>query len=194
MTTQPHSAVLSRGEATRQRILDAAVHCMRRWGIDKTSLSDIATEAGVTRPTLYAHFANREAIFHSAMLQSAYRFGDKLLEYIRAFGTPRERVLEAFIYCVERLPREPELALVSERQAAAIVNDQALSTPEGRAICRDLFTVLLDGRDDLLADVDEIAEISVRLLLSMLTMQGPQRDAGQLRSFLQRRLLPAIGL
>jgi AcrR family transcriptional regulator len=185
----------ARVEATRQRILDAAVRCMRRWGIDKTNLNDIAAEAGVTRPTLYAHFGNREAIFHEAMLQSAYRFGQALVEHVQPFATPRERVLEACLYCLEHLPSEPQLALVSDQRAAAIVNEQALSTTEGRDICRSLFAVLLAGRDDLLDDVDEIAELSVRLLLSLLTMRGPrQRDAEQLRGFLQRRLLPGIGL
>jgi AcrR family transcriptional regulator len=190
---QPRAS--QRSEQTRQRISDAAGACVKRWGIEKTSLNDIARQAGLTRPTVYAYFDNREAIFHAAMLQSAYRFGEALLDHVQAWATPAERMVEAFLFCLRELPREPHLGLISDQRLAAIVNDQALSTPEGRDLCRSLFTVLLAGREDLLGEVDEIAEISVRLLLSLLTLSGPvERGEEALRGLLQRRLLPALGL
>ena len=42
---------------TRTRILEAAVACIERWGLAKTSLEDVATEAGLSRATVYRYFA-----------------------------------------------------------------------------------------------------------------------------------------
>lgn len=41
---------------TRTRILEAAVSCIERWGLAKTSLEDVANEAGLSRATVYRHF------------------------------------------------------------------------------------------------------------------------------------------
>ncbi len=42
---------------SRTRILDAAVTCIERWGLAKTSLEDVANEAGLSRATVYRYFA-----------------------------------------------------------------------------------------------------------------------------------------
>lgn len=184
-----------RAETTRQRIIDAAMTCAGKWGSDKTSIHDIAREAGVSRPTVYAYFDNREAIFHTAMLASAYRFGETLLEHVRRFDCAEDRLLEGFLFCLGRLPEESHLALISDQRLASIVNDQALSTKEGRDICRGLLTEMLVDRPELQPHLDEIAEFCVRLLLSLLTLSGPvERTPEELRGFLERRLLPAAGL
>lgn len=47
----------------RREILDAAQTCFLRFGFSKTSLDDIAREAGLSRPLLYRKYPNKEAIF-----------------------------------------------------------------------------------------------------------------------------------
>lgn len=48
---------------TRQRIVDAAVHLHGSLGPAATTIAAIAEEAGVTRLTVYRHFADTDAIF-----------------------------------------------------------------------------------------------------------------------------------
>jgi AcrR family transcriptional regulator len=38
---------------TQHKIVDAAVRCFERYGPQRTSMSDIAEEAGISRRTLY---------------------------------------------------------------------------------------------------------------------------------------------
>lgn len=47
---------------TRQRLLDAGLEMFRRQGYAATTVDDIATSAGTTRVTFYAHFATRSAL------------------------------------------------------------------------------------------------------------------------------------
>ncbi|MGN6314864.1 TetR family transcriptional regulator [Trinickia sp.] len=48
---------------TRDRILDAAEQVFYDKGVSRTSLADIATQAGVTRGAIYWHFANKGDLF-----------------------------------------------------------------------------------------------------------------------------------
>lgn len=47
---------------TSRRILDATAEVMSRNGMSKLSLSDVAHEAGVSRPTLYRWFTSKEEL------------------------------------------------------------------------------------------------------------------------------------
>ncbi|MGB4468880.1 MAG: TetR family transcriptional regulator [Azovibrio sp.] len=58
-------------QVTRHHILDAAVNVFGRQGVSKTSLNDIAKEAGVTRGAIYWHFENKVDLFN-AMLERLF--------------------------------------------------------------------------------------------------------------------------
>lgn len=49
---------------TRQDILTAAARVFSTHGVAKTSLNDIAKEAGVTRGAIYWHFENKTDLFN----------------------------------------------------------------------------------------------------------------------------------
>lgn len=55
-------------QETRHRILDAAEQVFQRQGVSRTSLADIADEAGVTRGAIYWHFKNK-ADLYDAMIK-----------------------------------------------------------------------------------------------------------------------------
>lgn len=54
-------------DQTRQRITEAAVRLHTTIGPSETSLSAVAAEAGVTRLTLYRHFASKDELFQACM-------------------------------------------------------------------------------------------------------------------------------
>jgi len=58
--------VTSQNETTRGRILQAARELFFAQGTSKTSIDEAARRAGLTRVTVYRHFANREELVGSA--------------------------------------------------------------------------------------------------------------------------------
>ena len=78
------------------RILQAATAVFLRYGYRRTTMGDIATAAGVSRPALYLIFCNKERVFEAALR----KLGTGLLEEIRAAlappGTPMEQLKLAF--------------------------------------------------------------------------------------------------
>ena len=61
----------TKGEQTRQAILDAAIARFGRDGYRATSVADIARDAGVGGTVAYAYFPNKEALFLAAIDEDA---------------------------------------------------------------------------------------------------------------------------
>ena len=58
-------------EDTKQVIVDSALELFSQKGYDAVSVADIAAAVGIKAPSLYNHFASKEAIFQ-AIVQSTY--------------------------------------------------------------------------------------------------------------------------
>jgi len=54
-------------EAQRARILRATLHCISELGIERTSISEIRKEAGLSAGALYTHFASKDEIVVEAL-------------------------------------------------------------------------------------------------------------------------------
>jgi AcrR family transcriptional regulator len=50
-------------QARAHRILDAAAALILRWGYNKTTIDDVARQAGVAKGTIYLHWKTREELF-----------------------------------------------------------------------------------------------------------------------------------
>ncbi|MFZ6005627.1 MAG: TetR/AcrR family transcriptional regulator [Actinomycetota bacterium] len=62
---------MSKGEVTRQAILEAAIARFGRDGYRVTSVADIARDASVGGTVAYAYFPNKEALFLAALDEDA---------------------------------------------------------------------------------------------------------------------------
>jgi AcrR family transcriptional regulator len=56
-----------RRQERAHRILDAAAALILRWGYNKTTIDDIARQAGVAKGTIYLHWKTREELFTALM-------------------------------------------------------------------------------------------------------------------------------
>jgi AcrR family transcriptional regulator len=64
-TTSPASP--SKGERTRQALLEAAIHRFSADGLRGVALSDVARDVGVTPAAVYAYYPGKEALFAAAV-------------------------------------------------------------------------------------------------------------------------------
>ena len=179
---------------TKQKLMEAAITCVKRWGMDKTSLNDIAKEAGCARQTVYNYYKNKDDLIFVALLESGDMFARKLIAHVRTFATPAERILEGIIYCLLQLPNEPYLELLSDNRISPLINPEAFNS----AICMGLINqcadvCLEDASAALQANSTEIAETMTRIVLSLIAIPGPQvRDEQQLRDYVNKRFIPGL--
>ena len=72
--------------ATREQLLDAAERVFRDQGVTRTSLAEVAAEAGVTRGAVYWHFRDKADLF-AAMCERATSPMDTLVEQAHGSGS-----------------------------------------------------------------------------------------------------------
>ncbi|GCE28858.1 hypothetical protein KDA_43420 [Dictyobacter alpinus] len=75
MVAAPES---SRREERAKRILDVATTLILRWGYAKTTLNDIASEAGVGKGTLYLHWKSREELFEALITREKIEMAEEI--------------------------------------------------------------------------------------------------------------------
>jgi AcrR family transcriptional regulator len=61
------TTVSTKGERTRQALLDAAIQRFSADGLRGVALSDVARDVGVTPAAVYAYFTGKEALFAAAV-------------------------------------------------------------------------------------------------------------------------------
>ena len=66
------------------RLLDAATRLFARFGFDKTSIDDIAREAGVSKGAVYLHWPSKDALFEATLLREGLRLLDDVRDRILA--------------------------------------------------------------------------------------------------------------
>jgi AcrR family transcriptional regulator len=89
-------ATTSRGRA-RERLVATAAEAFYRHGITTSGVDTISSEAGVSKPTLYAHFRSKSELVAAALRwQSDGRRGE-VTRYLDEFdGTDTDRILAVF--------------------------------------------------------------------------------------------------
>ena len=102
-------------QKTRDDILGAAEVCFHRKGISRTSLSEIATAAGVTRGAIYWHFQDKSALV-GALLE---RVSIPLQPLSEATRNPDEpdplgRLRELLIRVFQSTVTDPQVRRVGE--------------------------------------------------------------------------------
>lgn len=67
MTLSP--AAEERWPKSANYIFDAATACFERHGVGRTTMDDIAREAGVSRAAIYYHFPNKQALVTAVVVR-----------------------------------------------------------------------------------------------------------------------------
>lgn len=92
---------------TRNTILDAAETVFYRKGVARTTLTDIAESAGVTRGAIYWHFANKGEVF-DAMMRRAIDPLEAISEADYSTSTqPLEELRTRILTTMERIDSDP---------------------------------------------------------------------------------------
>jgi AcrR family transcriptional regulator len=76
--------------ARRDALLDAAVALVRAKGVQVVSMEAVAERAGVSRPLVYKHFANRDELLAAAYRREASKLHQDLASEVAAAGSIEE--------------------------------------------------------------------------------------------------------
>lgn len=180
--------------AARERLLEVAARCVARDGIGGTGIAHVALEAGVSRPTVYRYFKDREELIRSVLLQAGLRLANEVQEHIRAFAGPGEKVVEATLFTLQAIRNNPVLWQVWQPAVFDATVLQGFTQPASITFTRVALAEIIDSTGWNEAEATEAMEFMLRMILSLMAAPQPDRTEQELREFLKRRLVPALGL
>jgi AcrR family transcriptional regulator len=101
---------------THDRILNAAISLLRKYGPDRVTVLDVAAAAGMSHPNVYRHFKSKK-VLHEAVMESWFRRGFEPLEKIAQSPLPADQRLEKWMVTASVLRQksyaeDPELFIM----------------------------------------------------------------------------------
>lgn len=175
------------------RLLDAALVLVARWGVAKSSVADVAKQAGCSRATLYRAFpGGKQHLFHALGVRELDAYLSAVVEAVDEGVTLEESATMGLVVAARLLrdhpgaqfvlAHEPELLLpflgfhqveVLYRHASTVVGphlERFLPAPRAawaaEWVARIFISYLFNPRPDLdLGDVGHVADLLGRHLL-----------------------------
>ena len=159
--------------ATTERLLGAAEKHFGRQGFDAARLSDIAKDAGITRPSLLYHFESKEKLY-DAVVARAF---DKLLGVFQGAAVETDSFESVVLGLTQAY-----MNFADEHPAVSILVLNELTGPstQGEHIIRTKFVPVLDWVENFLkaAGKDTVRPgVPIRFVLMQVAVQVMIRSA-----------------
>jgi AcrR family transcriptional regulator len=188
-------------DAITERILDAALDLFSGFGLRRTSVDDIAKQAGVSRVTVYRRFQTRDLLIGATLQREYQRFLAVLDAVVRVLPSMEDRIVEGFLVTLRHVQSHPLMGGLLHSEPELVL--PALTVDGGPALVamRDYLSqsfvhFLRRGGDGVeRAEVEPAAEMMVRIVMSFLlnpTSCIDLADDDAARAFARRFLAPML--
>jgi len=166
-----------RTEATKRKLLRAALRIFARDGFEAASIDDIAVEAGYTRGAFYAHFQSKEDLFFAMLEDQSHKHFEAITKVMEKLEGKRER-LDAL--------REYYVSRVADRRWSILILEfklYALRHPKLRARLADMYRSIRskmtwgdigriwDTRSEHTAEAKEFVRVALQVVLNGLVLE-----------------------
>src|SRR5687768_6366802 len=118
---------LSRGNVNvvADDLLDAAQRCFRRSGVERTTMADVAADAGVHRATLYRYFADRDQLILAVLMKTSAPLFERAAEVLRNEDDAETAVVEAISLAIEEALTDVQLTSLFDATSGKVTTHLA---------------------------------------------------------------------
>lgn len=173
-------------EEREYRILDAAAELFVHYGYDKTTVSDIARQAGVSKGTIYLHFGSKDELLEGLIVREMQIYAERWLAEVDA--DPQGGTIAAmYKNSLYALSSSPFMAAMFRRDGRILGNylrkpDNVFKSRRSDQEHSDryLFVKMMQDAGAIRQDIDAkvIAHIMNMLAFGLIGMEGivPEAD------------------
>ena len=104
------------------RVIDATLRCVARWGVSKTTLDDVAREAGCSRATVYRLFpGGKDGLLETVARVEIDRFFAAVAERMAHAETLEDLVVSGLTEAGRRIAGHPALQFLATYELEALI-------------------------------------------------------------------------
>jgi len=187
-------------DAAQVHFIDAAEACFERYGVVKTTMEDIAKMAGVSRPTVYRHFSDRDSLILAVVMRRARSLIGKAQAFIRRHERFEDQLVEGLLFLVKTGRKDPFVRILVSPEHLELAHQILGATDAVIDLNLEMWQPILAeaaARGELNPDLDfrEIARWLTHVELIMVgrfdLAIGDDVIRTMLRTFLAPAFLPA---
>jgi AcrR family transcriptional regulator len=160
----------SKRELRAERILDAASELIQRWGYNKTTIDDVARQAGVAKGTIYLHWKTRDDLFWALLVREDIKLVEDIRQRIASDpeGVTLHGIIKHSMLATMKSPLAKAMLLMDNDMLGALARrDYSSATfPERMGGFRDILTFMRD-QGVIRADIDIQQHIYTLSAISM---------------------------
>ncbi|MDP9335019.1 MAG: TetR/AcrR family transcriptional regulator [Actinomycetota bacterium] len=161
-----------------RRILDAALTCIGRVGLAKTTLDDVAREAGCARATVYRCFPNKQQLLSALVAREAAALRDAVVSAAASSETLGDAIIVVLTTAVGALRGHAALAFIATHELELLLPFLAFERED--AVLRTAAALAAPAYTRFLNDVDatRLGEWIARIALSYFFSPSESFDIG----------------
>jgi AcrR family transcriptional regulator len=188
---------VARGEATRAQLIAVATAMFAERGYEDTSIEAVLREAGVSRGSLYHHFASKEALFEAVAEEVETSTGAKTAAAASGATSPVDALRAGFLAWI-RLAGDPVVQRILLIDGPAVLGWDRWRAMEERhalGLVRSVLQIIADQggmRPELVGTLAHVLLASVNEVALLVAQsddkQTAMRDGAEAIDELLRRL------
>jgi len=163
---------LSRPPSKKEMILSVASHSFARHGYDRTTLEEIAQECAITKPAIYYHFRDKQALYEAVLC----RYFDLIQERIPAreeLEDPVKALEEYILNFGGFILEQPEFGAMLARELAQGAQEMPPGCHERLAVILQRLTAILEaGKSKGIFDAPNPFLIQVMVVSTLINYQS----------------------
>lgn len=181
----------------RERIVAAAERCIERHGIRKTTMDDVACEVGLSRPSVYRYFADRDDLLIELITRHARALLERARKSIARQISLPDQIVETVLYTAEHARRDPLTRHLLDPDGTSL-GRRMVSSGKSEIVRAEMWDPILDAalannelppglpRSDIHLWLGDVTKMVMRGL------EDGEGDVRRYRSILRRFVVPAF--
>ena len=179
-----------------ERLLDAALEVAAMHGLNRLAVGDVAKRAGLSRPTLYRHFAPRDELVAQMVRREAGRIVEQVIAAAERHDDPFDSLYDAILTALHVLRGHPLLDRLLTTEPESLL---PLLTTEGSPAMsqvRAVVELLVAERAPAAVGADPVAlrrfaDVVTRLIISY-AVSAPDDPPEVVAHYLSMFLIPDV--
>ncbi|WP_028933809.1 TetR/AcrR family transcriptional regulator [Pseudonocardia spinosispora] len=190
-------------EQARRQLIKAAEACFADYGLTRTRMDDVARRAGVSRPTVYRYFRDRDALVAAVIERRATRFAARAREYIGQFPEFADKVVEGLAFAIAAGRGDEIVSKLVEPESLSLATDVLTGSNFAQELTDELWRPIFEAAQSAGQMRPELDPFEISSWFSdielMLVGRPDLVDAGDtdfretIRHFVLPALLPDVG-